>query len=83
MSAPAAALSDPIQQKTEPQTQLNTPVQHQDIETLAYALWQQRGCPVDSPEVDWIEAEQIIKTSSAAPAPAELPGSPTPAKPSL
>ena len=28
-----------------------------EIATLAYALWQQRGCPDGSPEVDWLKAE--------------------------
>jgi Protein of unknown function (DUF2934) len=29
-----------------------------DIAQLAYALWQQRGCPEGSAESDWLEAEQ-------------------------
>ena len=32
------------------------PTQDQ-ISKLAYALWQQRGCPEGSPEVDWLKAE--------------------------
>jgi hypothetical protein len=28
----------------------------EDIERLAYALWEQRGCPIGSPEIDWFEA---------------------------
>jgi hypothetical protein len=32
------------------------PSQH-EIATLAYALWQQRGCPEGSPDVDWLKAE--------------------------
>ena len=31
-----------------------------DIARLAYALWQQRGCPVGSAETDWLEAEQQL-----------------------
>jgi hypothetical protein len=40
--------------KTEP-----TPIQpvQEQIATLAYALWQQRGCPEGSPDVDWFQAE--------------------------
>jgi hypothetical protein len=31
-----------------------------DIATLAYALWQQRGCPEGSPEEDWVQAERQL-----------------------
>jgi hypothetical protein len=30
---------------------------HDEIAALAYTLWQQRGCPDGSPEVDWLKAE--------------------------
>jgi hypothetical protein len=37
----------------------------QDIANLAYALWQQRGCPEGSAEEDWTEAErQLVHASS-------------------
>ena len=32
----------------------------QQIEQLAYWLWQQRGMPDDSPEVDWFLAEELL-----------------------
>jgi len=32
-----------------------------DIAALAYRLWQDRGCPVDSPEADWFQAEQYLR----------------------
>ena len=32
------------------------PTQDQ-IAVLAYTLWQQRGCPDGSPDVDWLQAE--------------------------
>jgi hypothetical protein len=31
------------------------------ISALAYALWQERGCPEGSPEVDWLRAEEELK----------------------
>src|SRR5689334_11491430 len=31
------------------------------IAQLAYALWQDRGCPIGSPEQDWIEAERQLR----------------------
>ena len=40
------------------------------VAALAYQLWQARGCPQGSPEVDWLEAEQQIRASvEQAPAP--------------
>lgn len=33
---------------------------HEAIEALAYALWQERGCPEGSPEEDWLKAEQEL-----------------------
>jgi DUF2934 family protein len=35
-----------------------------DIAKLAYALWQQRGCPYGTPEFDWFEAERTLRQSS-------------------
>ena len=37
---------------------------HEDIAKLAYALWQQRGCPEGSPDFDWLEAERKLRESS-------------------
>ena len=34
-----------------------------DIAQLAYALWQQRGCPYGSSEADWHEAERELRQS--------------------
>jgi hypothetical protein len=36
----------------------------QDLAKLAYALWEQRGCPFGSPEVDWLEAERKLREGS-------------------
>ena len=33
---------------------------HEAIALLAYALWEQRGRPVGSPEEDWVRAERLI-----------------------
>ena len=62
MSAPAIAVPGSIQRGAE--TQPQTPIQQQqqqDIANLAYALWQQRGCPEGSPEQDWSEAESRVR----------------------
>jgi hypothetical protein len=33
---------------------------YEDIAFLAYALWQERGCPEGSSEEDWFSAEQEL-----------------------
>ena len=33
---------------------------YEDIALLAYALWQERGCPEGSSEEDWFRAEQEL-----------------------
>ena len=37
-----------------------TQLTQQEIQARAYELWQQRGCPDGSPEVDWFAAENEI-----------------------
>ena len=34
----------------------------EQIAMLAYQLWQDRGCPEGSPEVDWFQAENQLQT---------------------
>lgn len=36
---------------------------HELTEKLAYELWERRGCPLGSPEVDWVAAEQALRDS--------------------
>lgn len=38
---------------------MNSPTQD-EIEQVAYRLWQERGAPIGSPEVDWERAEQEL-----------------------
>jgi len=33
----------------------------QQVECLAYWLWQQRGMPTGSPDADWFLAEELLK----------------------
>ena len=37
---------------------MNDHVDREAIEHLAYQLWEERGRPIGSPEVDWFRAEQ-------------------------
>jgi Protein of unknown function (DUF2934) len=38
---------------------------HDEIATLAYELWQARGCPYGSPEEDWLRAESELHARAA------------------
>jgi hypothetical protein len=33
---------------------------HEDIERRAFELWEQRGRPSGTPEIDWFKAEQEV-----------------------
>ena len=39
-------------------TEMQSSVPPEYIASLAYELWQGRGCPEGSPETDWLQAEQ-------------------------
>jgi hypothetical protein len=41
--------------------QVTISVPHDQIEALAYELWQMRGCPEGSPEEDWLRAEKWLR----------------------
>ena len=34
---------------------------HEEISALAHQLWQARGCPLGSPEQDWLEAAHKLR----------------------
>jgi hypothetical protein len=36
------------------------------VEQLAYKLWEQRGRPLGSPDIDWFAAEQAVYASLVA-----------------
>jgi Protein of unknown function (DUF2934) len=35
---------------------------HEDIAALAYERWEQRGCPLGSPDEDWFEAVKELRS---------------------
>jgi len=39
---------------------------HEFVAKLAYELWERRGRPFGSPEVDWFAAEQTVYASLAS-----------------
>ena len=54
-----------VESKPEPKEATPTPTPesiHEQIAALAYALWQERGCPEGSPDVDWFQAEAVLTT---------------------
>lgn len=42
---------------------------HQEVERLAFRRWQERGCPIGTPEIDWLGAEEELKASGTEEAP--------------
>lgn len=53
-------------ESTSESEQLDQNRQREAIEKLAYALWENRGCPEGTPEADWFEAEQSLSKRSVA-----------------
>ena len=47
------------------QTAITSTTDNKVIETRAYELWIQRGCPIGSPETDWFQAEKELRGSIA------------------
>ncbi len=54
-----------------PQTIKQTPAPpepnhtHEQIAALAYHLWESRGCPIGTPEQDWLDAEKDLAAKQA------------------
>jgi len=46
---------------------------HRLVEKLAYQLWERRGRPSDSPEQDWLRAEQMLRHHLGPSSPHDLP----------
>jgi hypothetical protein len=51
-----------VQITSEAETQV---VSANDIANLAYRLWQERGCPIGSPEEDWFRAEGLLTAGTS------------------
>jgi hypothetical protein len=50
--------SDVVTQQTR-----NSP--HEEIALRAHRLWEARGCPIASPEEDWLRAEEELRGEQA------------------
>jgi hypothetical protein len=42
---------------------------HAEVRLLAFQLWQERGAPFGTPEIDWFRAEGQLKPSSVGETP--------------
>ncbi len=64
-AAGVAPARDPQTEKPQQQAAeiANAVNEHERLANLAYALWQFRGCPIGSPEQDWIEAKRQLSTA--------------------
>jgi hypothetical protein len=61
-------METPIQMETEGATENPAAANsdHDVIQALAHAYWIARGCPIGSPEVDWLRAEEDLKNQRAS-----------------
>ena len=53
-----------------------TQISQAAIQEEAYRLWLARGCPIGSPELDWLEAENLLQDSARLGQPAKMPEMP-------
>jgi hypothetical protein len=53
---------DPRDQAQREDAVFGTDLGDEEIATLAYELWQARGCPDGSPDEDWYRAVEILRS---------------------
>lgn len=63
---PARLKSPDRQQRLELATDFLGQDRHEFVAKLAYTLWEERGRPFGSPEVDWFAAEQAVYSALVA-----------------
>jgi hypothetical protein len=42
-------------------SEITDSLDHATIASRAYELWEARGCPIGSPELDWLQAEEQVR----------------------
>ena len=62
MSSSAVRMSERNTSNEQPESVAMPQWDHQQVATLAYQLWHERGCPEGSPEVDWFQAQVLQAT---------------------
>jgi hypothetical protein len=48
-------------QRPKPLTDFYGEDRHELVQKVAYQLWEKRGCPLWSPEIDWFAAEKTVR----------------------
>ena len=59
----AQAAAPALEQETTAQAGRS---ENQEIARLAYSYWEERGCPIGSPEQDWLRAEYELHARQSA-----------------
>ncbi len=59
-SSPRNDVGDRMQ-PPEPLTDFYGEDRHELVQKVAYQLWEKRGSPLGSPEMDWLAAEKIVR----------------------
>ena len=59
-------LNSPDKQPPELTTDFLGEDRHEFVAKLAYKLWEERGRPLGSPEVDWFAAERAVYSALVA-----------------
>jgi len=63
---PAPAVSKAAPPRTRPRAAAKVEVvSENEVRQKAYLLWESRGCPFGSPEVDWYRAKEQLSTGKA------------------
>jgi hypothetical protein len=70
MATPARGKTSPVDEQSKDlgrdavespyDSQIRGTFLQEDVAKLAYALWEERGCPTGSPEIDWLAAEERL-----------------------
>ncbi len=53
-------------QQPNPLTDFYAEDRHELVQRLAYQLWEKRGSPLGSPEIDWFAAEEALRAYLSA-----------------
>lgn len=58
---PEQSRSEDHAQRPNPLTGFYAEDRHELVQKLAYELWEKRGSPLGSPEIDWFAAEKAVR----------------------
>jgi Protein of unknown function (DUF2934) len=63
MASPATKIEPQkgVSSNPDVQPEITVTVGQAEISARAYELWRARGCPIGSPELDWLQAEEDLR----------------------